>query len=131
MTTLKTAKKLPLWSAVLLSAIEAKFEADGRINNDTVKEMLAADESIFLAAGKTVNMLRSKIVDLGYYEKAAAKPKIAGKVATRKIEYVEAIQTLTGCTDLSSLEKASKPQLEMLAGALTTLSDNFNADNEE
>lgn len=85
-----------------------------------------------MIAGKTVAAVRSKLVSLGLYEKAdpAAVKAAGGTAAQRKIQIVSAIEILTGMPkdSLETLEKASKPQLEALAKALTLLSDRSNAD---
>lgn len=61
--------------------------------------------------GKTVPSVRSKLVSEGVYV-AATKTATAG--ATRKIEYVKALEALTGLTNLESLEKANREALEAL-----------------
>lgn len=119
------SKKVPNWSADQISAIEDQFSAHGRINNETVKVMQKTE----LFAAKSVNMLRSKIVNAGYYQVAEKSSAPAKDAPTRKIAFVKAIEVLTGCKDLGTLEKASKPQLQALSEALTTLSAQYNADN--
>lgn len=125
MPNLQKAVKVPNWSKAQIEAIEDQFAAHGRINNDTVKVMQKTE----LFAAKTVNMLRSKIVNTGYYQVAEKSSAPAKDAPIRKLAYVKAIEALTGCSDLSTFEKASKPQLQALSEALTTLSAQFNADN--
>ena len=117
------------WTKAQVEAIENAVEIKGEnLNNDDVKNLVTGN-ALFTNI-KSVPMLRSKVVNLGYYQKAA--PKSVGSTGTptvRKMDYVEALQTLSGVDDLKTLEKASKPQLEALANALTLLSAQDNAKN--
>lgn len=117
----EVAKKASNWTDAQVAQLEkAYIGAECNGNLDT------------LIAGKTAAAVRSKLVSLGLYEKAdpAAAKAAAGTAAQRKIQIVNAIEILTGCGKgtLDTLEKASKPQLEALAKALTLLSDRSNAD---
>ena len=130
MSTLSKTTKNPDWSAPQLLAIETAFLAlpkGTKLNNDDVKVMVELE----IFNNKNVNELRGKIVSDGYY-KAAAKVAVGsgGVKVVRKMEYVTAIEILAGLTvgSLASFEKGSKPQLEALNGALTGMSDRFNAD---
>jgi len=129
MTNTTTAKKAPLWTTAQITAIETAFEKKkAKLNNADVMELVENDP---LFANKTENMLRSKVVNLGYYEKAVKKSVgSAENGATRKIEYVAALETLASMQkgSLASFEKASKPQLEAFCKALTSKSDVFNAE---
>ena len=129
MTTSNNNAKL--WSKLQEQKIEDLATAsgiNGKIENGSLPEMVKLDEF----KGKTVNQLRAKIVNMGYYKKA--EPKTAnpetGQV-TRKIDFVKAIQTLTGVNDLGTLEKASKPQLEALSNALVALSEQENVKQDK
>lgn len=81
-----------------------------------------------LMAGKTAAQCRSKLVSLGKYHKPEEKTK-AGSEPARKVSIVKAIEIFAGVPagSLESLEKAAKPQLELLAKRLTELSDQYNA----
>ena len=123
----KVTTAVPAWSETLLNAINVAVELKGSpLNNDDVKEL--AKTAPFVQANKTVNMVRSKAVNMGKEVYQAAAPKSVGVSAggaTRKIEYVKAIEIFankpTGA--FASFEKASKPELEALAGFLAALSD--------
>ena len=124
----------PLWSKVQRAKIEAIATLNGtviagKISNDQLADMAEMPEF----KGKTVNQIRAKTVNLGFYQKAAPKTATAatGDKPTRKLDLVKAIEVLTGCNDLGTLEKASKPQLEALSAALVSISDQYNAENEE
>lgn len=126
-TTTTTAKT---WTP----AQESKIESIATVNGTNIKGLIPNEDLAKLIEtadfkGKTVNQLRAKIVNMGYYQKATPKTadKETGKVS-RKLDYVKAIEIMTGCTDLSTLEKASKPQLEALSKALTSLSDTQEAE---
>lgn len=116
------------WTKEQVTAIEnfALKQEDGRITNDALSEL----RKVKGLESKTIPSLRSKVVNLGYYQKAAAKPAAGGKVSQRKIEYVRAAETLVGMRkgSLDTLEKASKLELEALCKALTELSDKANAE---
>jgi hypothetical protein len=129
--TTTTNANAKTWSKIQEAKIEAIATVNGtivagKIANDQLEGMVEMPEF----AGKNVNQLRAKIVNLGYYQKAVAKTadKTTGKV-TRKLDLVKAIEIFTGCSDLGSLEKASKPQLEALSNALINISDQYNAEN--
>lgn len=81
-----------------------------------------------LMAGKTAAQCRSKLVSLGKYVKPDTAAK-AGSEPARKVSIVKAIEIFAGLPtgSLETLEKAAKPQLELLAKRLTELSDQYNA----
>lgn len=119
--TKEASKKASNWTDAQVEQLEKVYtgaECNGNLEN--------------LIAGKTAAAVRSKLVSLGLYEKAdpAAAKAAAGTAAQRKVQIVTAIEILAGCKkgELDTLEKASKPQLEALAKALTLLSDRSNAD---
>jgi len=118
------------YTPVQIAAIEAAFEACAKgekLNNDDAKRL--TDSEVF--SNKNLDEVRGKIVSLGYY-KAAKKVAVGsgGVVTKRKMEYVQAIETLTNNEkgSLASFEKGSKPQLEMLSNSLVKQSDRFNAE---
>lgn len=114
-------KKASNWTDAQVSQLEKAYT--GSECNASLDTMIA---------GKTAAAVRSKLVSLGLYEKAdpAAAKAASGTAAQRKVQIVSAIEILTGMpkNSLETLEKASKPQLEALAKALTQLSDRSNAD---
>jgi hypothetical protein len=118
------AKKAPAKSSTWSDAQVAQLEKAymGSESNGSLDTMIA---------GKTAAAVRSKLVSLGLYEKAAPTSKTGAPVGERKGDLVKAIEILTGVKTgmLDTLEKASKPQLAALAEALTKLSDRDNAEN--
>jgi hypothetical protein len=121
------------WSPVQLSAITAAAERteSGLLTNEDVTALAKTEP--FVSAGKTLNMVRSKAVNMDMYQKATAKSVGVSGTVTRKIEFVNAIEILASLNKgaLASLEKASKPQLEALANALTSKSDKQAADSSK
>jgi hypothetical protein len=121
MTDKNTApkKSASTWSDAQVKQLETAYT--GSECNASLDNMIA---------GKTAAAVRSKLVSLGLYEKADPTAKAAASVASRKPSIVKAIEILVGVKtgELETLEKASKPQLEALAAALTKLSDRSNAD---
>ena len=69
---------------------------------------------------KSVPMVRSKLVNLGLY-KVAAKKTVGSKggAAVRKLALVQRISERLGTAELTSLEKGSKADLELLLNALS------------
>jgi hypothetical protein len=119
------------WSDLQALKIEEIATVNGTVLNGKIaNEQLADMAEMPEFKGKTVNQIRAKTVNMGYYQKAVPKTANAetGKV-TRKMDLVKAIEILSGCSDLGTLEKASKPQLEALSNALTSISDQYNAEN--
>lgn len=110
---------------ILAVAAEQKT---GTIDNEIAKTL--SKEKVF--EGRTVNSIRAKAVSEGVYQKADAPRKVGGETAKRKIEFVRGAEILLNLKQgsLDTLEKASKADLEALTGALTTLSDNYNAELE-
>ena len=130
----KVSTVVPAWTEILLAAITSAVTAKGSpLNNDDVTNL--AKTAPFVAAGKTVNMVRSKAVNMGKEVYQAAAPKSVGVsgVVVRKIKLVEAIETLANLKkgSLLSYEKASKPELELLSNSLTKRLDAYDADNAE
>lgn len=82
-----------------------------------------------LMAGKTAAQCRSKLVQLKEYRKTETAAEKAGSEPARKVSIVKAIEIFAGVPagSLETLEKAAKPQLELLARRLTELSDQYNA----
>ena len=116
----EATKKASNWTDAQVAQLETAYTgSECNANLDT------------MIAGKTAAAVRSKLVSLGLYEKADPAAAKAGTAAgQRKVQIVTAIEILTGMPkdSLETLEKASKPQLEALAEALTKLSDRSNAD---
>lgn len=115
--------KTPNWTPAQIEIIEtfASQQASKLIDAESIKTL--AENDAFKA--KTVPMLRSKVVNLGYYKKAEKARVVGAPVAKRKLEYVSAIEIFTSLPagSLASLEKASKPELEKLNAALVALND--------
>jgi hypothetical protein len=129
----KVTTTAPAWSTVQLSAITAAAERteSGLLTNEDVTALAKTEP--FVNAGKTLNMVRSKAVNMDVYQKATTKSVGVSGTVTRKIEFVNAIEILASLNkgSLASLEKASKPQLEALANALTSKSDKQAADSSK
>ena len=108
------------WPENEVKALIAAYAAAG-FDNSKLGELMA---------GKTAAQCRSKLVSLGEYVKAdATAAGKAGSEPARKISIVKAIEIFAGVPagSLETLEKAAKPQLELLAKRLTELSDQYNA----
>jgi hypothetical protein len=120
------------WTTEQTAKIEnfASAQENGKITNDQIKSVFEKDP---LFSGKSTQMLRGKILNLGYYEIVKkAVGTIDGKApAKRKMAYVQAIETMLSKEkgSFASFEKASKLELEALSDALIALSDNQSADN--
>lgn len=82
-----------------------------------------------LLGGKTAAAVRGKLVSLGIYQKGEPKA-VGGASSTRKSQIVTGIEVLASMPkgSLESLEKASKPQLEALAAALSQRVNTAHAD---
>ena len=119
--TTKTAVKASNWPQADLDKLQA-------YKGDNSKEALQA-----LNPAKTVAAIRSKLVSLGMYKKAdATTAKTAdGKAApAKKLAIVGTIEILLGLPSesLTSLEKASKAELQRIADQLVSLSERQAAD---
>jgi|TARA_B110000908_G_scaffold83714_1_gene100162 hypothetical protein len=72
-------------------------------------------EEIAEQTGRTVPMIRSKLVaEKVYVAKAAVRKTASGAKTVRKIELVSEIVELTGIDALESFEKATKQDLQSL-----------------
>lgn len=118
MTTEKKAAAAKAWPQAEVDQLLAAYEASG-YDNSQLGELMA---------GKTAAQCRSKLVSLKAYRKADETIK-AGSEPARKVSIVKAIEIFAGVPagSLETLEKAAKPQLELLARRLTELSDQYNA----
>lgn len=119
MTTEKKAAAAKAWPQSEVDQLLAAYAASGYDNSKLDK----------LMAGKTAAQCRSKLVSLGQYKKADTTAEKAGSEPARKVSIVKAIEIFAGVPagSLETLEKAAKPQLELLAKRLTELSDQYNA----
>lgn len=119
MTVEKKAAAPKSWPENEVKALLAAYAASGK-DNSKLGELMA---------GKTAAQCRSKLVSLGEYVKADAAAEKAGSEPARKVSIVKAIEIFAGVPagSLETLEKAAKPQLELLAKRLTELSDQYNA----
>jgi len=131
MTTSKTVS----WTPAQILRIEnfASEQANTKITNEQIKEVLVK-EKIFMDADKSVQMMRGKILNLGYYEivKKAVGTAEGKAPAKRKMAYVEAIEIFLSQKkgSFATFEKASKIELEQLSNALIALSDKQDADSK-
>lgn len=118
MSTKEKAPAAKAWPQSEVDQLLAAYAACGK-DNSKLGELMA---------GKTAAQCRSKLVQLKAYEKAEAAKK-AGSEPARKVSIVTAIEIFAGVPagSLETLEKAAKPQLELLARRLTELSDQYNA----
>jgi len=102
--------KVLAYSADLVASIVSQYESG------------VALETIAKDAGKTVPMIRSKLVSEGVYVAKARVSKATGTVPVRKLALAQAIAAkVESETGLESLEKASKSDLEALLAAVTEL----------
>ena len=108
--------KVVSWTPAMVETLTSAYTGDNAQLSTIAKDL-----------GKTVSMVRGKLVNLGEYVPNAARPT-GGKVATRKISLVRAAEILLSMNEgsLDSLEKASKPDLDRLNEALIALSDARN-----
>ena len=97
------------YSAELVSAIVEKYTTG------------VAIEEIAKEVGKTVPMIRSKLVSEGVYKAKAKISNGTGAVAVRKIALARQIASKFDIESLDSLEKASKADLEALLTAITEM----------
>ncbi len=101
--------KATSYSAELVTAIVAQYQEG------------IAIETIAKDAGKTVPMIRSKLVSEGVYVAKAKTSKATGKAPVRKLALAQKIAAAVDVESLDSFEKASKSDLETLLTALTEL----------
>ena len=102
--------KVLAYSAELVASIVTQYESG------------VAIETIAKEAGKTVPMVRSKLVSEGVYKAKARVSKATGAAPVRKLALAQAIASkVESATGLESLEKASKSDLEALLTAITEL----------
>jgi hypothetical protein len=124
MTTAKkpTATKADLWPQSAIDSIKSQYTGP-ECNDSSILEKFVA--------GKTAAQVRGKLVSLGIYVKGEPKAaeSSAASTAARKGSLVKAIEIFAGLPagSLESLEKASKPELQLLSLRLTELSDQYNA----
>ena len=117
------SKAIKVWSTEMtarLSTAYAKAEQDNSQLASIAKDL-----------GKTVAMVRSKLVSEGEYI-ANVKRAVGNASSTRKMDLVRAVETLASLKvgSLDSLEKGSKADLQKLTEALTSWSDRVNAEQE-
>lgn len=107
------------WPENEVKALLAAYAASG-YDNSKLGELMA---------GKTAAQCRSKLVQLKEYRKTETAAEKAGSEPARKVSIVKAIEIFAGVPagSLETLEKAAKPQLELLVRRLTELSDQYNA----
>lgn len=119
MSTEKKAPAAKSWPENEVKALLAAYAASG-YDNSKLGELMA---------GKTAAQCRSKLVQLKEYRKTETAAEKAGSEPARKVSIVKAIEIFAGVPagSLETLEKAAKPQLELLARRLTELSDQYNA----
>jgi hypothetical protein len=123
MTTAKkpAAAKADLWPQSAIDSIKSQYTGP-ECNDSAILEKFVA--------GKTAAQVRGKLVSLGIYVKGEVKTaESAASTAARKGSLVKAIEIFAGLPagSLESLEKASKPELQLLSLRLTELSDQYNA----
>jgi hypothetical protein len=122
--------KTPAWAVAQITALTAAAETalNGKLSNEDLKILVATPEF----SNKNLQEVRGKAVFMKVYQAAAEKRKVGGEPTQRKMQFVNAISTLTSCTSsLDSLEKASKPDLEALNSALVLMSATVDADTQE
>lgn len=119
MSTKEKAPAAKAWPQSEVDQLLAAYEASG-YDNSKLGELMA---------GKTAAQCRSKLVSLKAYRKTETAAEKAGSEPARKVSIVAAIEIFAGVPKgaLETLEKAAKPQLELLARRLTELSDQYNA----
>jgi|TARA_R110002153_G_scaffold107925_2_gene248159 hypothetical protein len=118
------AKSTSTFTTAQIAVLEAFAQNtdSGLISNADIKALVLTDDF----KGKTVPMLRGKVVAMKRYQTVAASPKPATESnVQRKSDFVSAVETLLSIPDgrLSSFEKASKADLQALTDALIALAD--------
>jgi hypothetical protein len=118
------AKSTSTFTIAQIAVLEAFAQStdSGLISNADIKALVLTDDF----KGKTVPMLRGKVVAMKRYQTVAASPKPATESnVQRKSDFVSAVETLLSIPDgrLSSFEKASKADLQALTDALIALAD--------
>ena len=104
--------KATSYSAELVTAITSQYLAG-------VELKVIAEK-----AGRTIPMIRSKLVSEGVYIPKAKVKAVAGETPVRKLAIAQMIGAkLDLATSVESLEKASKAELEAVLTAVTELSE--------
>ena len=105
-----TTKKAPAYTTEITASMVEKYQA-GTSLEDLAKEF-----------GKTVPMIRSKLVNEKVYVAKAKTSTATGSAPVRKAALVLQAETALGLEKgaLESFEKGSKAQLEILLKALTS-----------
>jgi hypothetical protein len=102
----------------VLEAFAASAEF-GKITNDDVKVLVRTEDF----EGKTVSMVRGKVVAMKLYKTADASTSAVVSTTLRKSDYVTSIEEYLSINEgsLASLEKASKKDLQLVIEALVAL----------
>jgi len=110
--TVKSAVKSVSWTPAQIATLKSEYKGE----NDALS-------SIAKGLGKTIPMVRGKLVSEGLYE-PNVKVSVTSKTGTRKISLVRAAEIFLSLKEgeLDSLEKASKADLDRLNEALAALS---------
>ncbi len=113
------SKAQKVWSTEMTTRLTAAYTGDNSQLEALAKEL-----------GKTVPMIRSKLVSEGVYQ-ANVKRAVGGASAVRKLALVRNIETVLSVPSGSfdSFEKATKTELEALTSALIALSDHQDAES--
>jgi hypothetical protein len=120
------AKSTSTFTSVQIATLEA-FAAEaesGKISNADLKALVLTEEF----EGKTIPMVRGKVVAMKLYQTVAESPKSATTEtagAKRKSHFVAAVETILSVPEgrFASFEKASKADLQALTDALIALGD--------
>lgn len=136
---------MSVWKNTVAEETLAAFAKDngGSINNENKD---AAAKAVAEAVNKTAKtaaervkvtarMVQSKASSMKIYAAGVGtkQPESAGEQPARKIQIVNAVETLLSLpkNSLDTLEKASKAQLQKLANALVQLSEQENIEHVE
>jgi hypothetical protein len=113
------SKAIKVWSTEMTTRLTSAYNGD-----NTKLEVIAKE------FGKTVPMVRSKLVSEGVYV-PNVKRAVGNASAVRKLALVRNVETVLSMPvgSLDSLEKGSKAELTALTEALIALSDHQDAES--
>jgi hypothetical protein len=113
-SSVKSAPVAKNWTEAT-AAIAVEMYAEAKYDNAKLAE-------IGVALGKTANMIRAKLVNMGEYVKVeASASESVGSSPVRKLTIVRQISAIVGSSELTSLVKGSKADLETLQKAIIAL----------